>query len=57
MRRAVNPEPLEGVRTRVAVVHKDFWRLPIGAHGVADAVGGAQGWGAGLTTFAEFAAK
>jgi uncharacterized protein YndB with AHSA1/START domain len=47
----------EGDRTRVVVVHKDFWRLPVGGQGMADAVGGAEGWGAGLTTFAEFAAK
>lgn len=47
----------EGDRTRVVVVHKDFWRLPVGGQGMADAVGGAEGWGAGLKTFAEFAAK
>ncbi len=47
----------EGDRTRVAVVHKDFWRMPQGGQGMADAVGAADGWGSGLTKFAEFAAK
>ena len=43
--------------TRVAVVHKDFWRLGGEGQGMADAVGGADGWGSGLVKFAEFAAK
>lgn len=47
----------DGDRTRVAVVHKDFWRLPEGGQGMADAVGSADGWGSGLQCFAEFAAK
>ncbi len=47
----------EGDRTRVAVVHRDFWRLGDGGQGMADAVGVADGWGSGLTQFAEFAAK
>ena len=47
----------EGDRTRVAVVHKDFWRLGGGGQGMADAVGAADGWGSGLKQFAEFAAK
>jgi Activator of Hsp90 ATPase homolog 1-like protein len=47
----------EADRTRVAVVHKDFWRMPQGGQGMADAVGAAEGWGSGLTKFAEFAAK
>lgn len=48
---------VEGDRTRVSVVHKEFWRLPVGGQGMADAVGGAGGWGAGLKKFAEFAEK
>ena len=47
----------EGDRTRVVVVHKDFWRLAEGGQGMADAVGGAEGWGSGLQHFADFAAK
>ena len=47
----------EGDRTRVAVVHKDFWRLGDEGQGMADAVGSADGWGSGLHRFAEFAAK
>jgi uncharacterized protein YndB with AHSA1/START domain len=47
----------EGDRTRVSVVHKDFWRLGEGGRGMADAVGGADGWGSGLAQFAEFAAQ
>ena len=47
----------EGDRTRVIVVHKDFWRLAEGGQGMADAVGGADGWGSGLKQFAEFAAR
>jgi len=39
------------------VVHKDFWRLGEGGQGMAAAVAAADGWGSGLTTFAEFAAK
>jgi uncharacterized protein YndB with AHSA1/START domain len=47
----------EGDRTRVTVVHKEFWRLPEGGQGMANAVGDAEGWGAGLKRFAEFAQK
>ena len=47
----------DGDRTRVIVVHKDFWRLAEGGQGMADAVGGAEGWGFGLQHFADFAAK
>jgi uncharacterized protein YndB with AHSA1/START domain len=47
----------EGDRTRVAVVHKDFWRLAKGGQGMADAVGSADGWGSGLQRYAEFAEK
>jgi uncharacterized protein YndB with AHSA1/START domain len=47
----------EGESTRVTVVHRDFWRMPQGGQGMADAVGAADGWGSGLTKFAEFAAK
>ncbi len=39
------------------LVHKDFWRLAEGGQGMADAVGGAEGWGSGLQNFADFAAK
>jgi uncharacterized protein YndB with AHSA1/START domain len=46
----------EGDRTRVTVVHRDFWRMSEGGQGMADAVGAADGWGSGLTKFAEFAA-
>jgi uncharacterized protein YndB with AHSA1/START domain len=47
----------EGDKTRVSVVHKEFWRLGEGGHGMAGAVGAADGWGSGLTAFAAFAAK
>ncbi len=47
----------EGEQTRVTVVHRDFWRLGQGGQGMADAVGGADGWGSGLKQFAEFAAR
>lgn len=47
----------EGDKTRVSVVHKDFWRLGDGGQAMADAVGAADGWGSGLTQFAEFAAR
>ena len=47
----------EGDRTRVIVVHKDFWRLGEGGQGMAGAVGAADGWGFGLKQFAEFAAR
>jgi hypothetical protein len=47
----------EGDRTRVALVHKDFWRMPDGGHGMAEAVGAAEGWGSGLQCFADYAAK
>ncbi len=47
----------QGDRTRVVVVHKDFWRMGEGGKGMADAVGGVDGWGSGLTKFAEFAAR
>ncbi|MDX1883765.1 SRPBCC family protein [Mycolicibacterium sp. 120270] len=47
----------EGDRTRVAVVHKDFWRMREGGQGMADAVGAADGWGSGLARFAEFVGR
>jgi uncharacterized protein YndB with AHSA1/START domain len=47
----------EGDRTRVALVHKDFWRMSEGGQAMADAVGSADGWGSGLQCFAEFAAR
>jgi uncharacterized protein YndB with AHSA1/START domain len=47
----------QGDSTRVTVVHKDFWRLGDGGQGMADAVGGADGWGSGLERFADFAAE
>lgn len=47
----------EGDRTRVILVHKDFWRMPEGGQGMADAVGAADGWGSGLKHFADFAAR
>ena len=47
----------EGDRTRVIVVHKDFWRLTEGGQGMADAVGAPDGWGSGLKLFAEFVAE
>lgn len=47
----------EGDRTRVSVVHNDFWRLGEGGQGMAGSVGAADGWGSGLKQFAEFAAK
>lgn len=47
----------EGDRTRVSVVHNDFWRISEGGQGMADAVGAVDGWGSGLQKFAEFAAK
>ena len=47
----------DGDRTRVVVVHKDFWRMAEGGQGMADAVGSVDGWGSGLKHFADFAAK
>lgn len=47
----------EGDRTRVTLVHKDFWRMAEGGHGMADAVGSPDGWGSGLTAFVDFADK
>jgi hypothetical protein len=47
----------EGDRTRVIVVHKDFWRMADGGQGMADSVGAVEGWGSGLKHFADFAAK
>ncbi|MBV8929595.1 MAG: SRPBCC family protein [Mycobacteriaceae bacterium] len=47
----------EGDRTRVTVVHKEFWRLGQGGQDMADAVGAAGGWGSGLQAFAEFASR
>jgi hypothetical protein len=38
-------------------VHNEFWRMAEGGEGMADAVGSADGWGSGLTRFAEFAAR
>jgi uncharacterized protein YndB with AHSA1/START domain len=46
----------EGDRTRVTLVHNDFWRLSDGGQGMADAVGAPDGWRLGLSRFAEFAA-
>jgi uncharacterized protein YndB with AHSA1/START domain len=45
----------EGDRTRVVLVHSDFWRMSEGGKGMADAVGAVDGWGSGLAKFAEFA--
>jgi len=45
----------DGERTRVVLVHSDFWRLSDGGKGVADAVGAPDGWQAGLERFGEFA--
>lgn len=47
----------DGDRTRVVVVHKDFWRMAEGGQGMAGAVGSVDGWGSGLKHFADFAAK
>jgi uncharacterized protein YndB with AHSA1/START domain len=47
----------EGDRTRVVLVHSDFWRMSEGGKGMADAVGAVDGWGSGLTKFAEFAER
>ena len=46
----------DGDRTRVALVHKDFWRMPEGGQGMADSVGAAEGWGSGLQCFADYVA-
>lgn len=46
----------QGDRTRVTLVHNEFWRLAEGGQGMADAVGAAEGWGSALSRFAEFAA-
>jgi uncharacterized protein YndB with AHSA1/START domain len=47
----------DGDKTRVAVTHKDFWRMSQGGQGMADAVGAVDGWGSGLKAFAEYASK
>jgi len=47
----------EGDRTRVVLVHNDFWRLSDGGAGMAEAVGAPDGWGAGLRRFVEFVDK
>jgi len=47
----------EGDKTRVSVVHKEFWRLGEDRNGMAGAVGAPDGWGSGLTMFANLAAK
>jgi uncharacterized protein YndB with AHSA1/START domain len=47
----------DGDRTRVVLVHNDFWRLSDGGAGMAEAVGAPDGWGAGLRCFVEFVAK
>ncbi len=47
----------EGDQTRVVLLHKDFWRMTGGGQGMADAVGAPDGWGSGLASFMEFAAK
>src|ERR1700694_1645572 len=47
----------DGARTRVVLVHSDFWRLSDGGKGVADAVGAPDGWQVGLDRFGEFAAR
>lgn len=46
----------DGENTRVTLVHNEFWRLGDGGQGMADAVGAAEGWGAGLSRFADYAA-
>jgi len=46
----------EGERTRVTLVHNEFWRLAEGGQGMADAVGAAGGWGSALSRFTELAA-
>ena len=45
----------EGDRTRVTLVHGEFWRLADGGDGMATAVGSVGGWEQGLTRFGEFA--
>jgi Activator of Hsp90 ATPase homolog 1-like protein len=47
----------EGDRTRVVVVHDEFWRMPDGGQGMADAVGAPDGWQLGLNRFADFVAR
>jgi hypothetical protein len=47
----------DGDRTRVVVVHNDFWRMPEGGAGMAEAVGSPDGWGSELRRFAEYVAK
>jgi hypothetical protein len=47
----------DGDRTRVVVVHNDFWRMPDGGQGMAEAVGAPDGWQSGLNRFAEFTAR
>jgi hypothetical protein len=47
----------EGDRTRVVLVHTDFWRLSDGGAGMAEAVGAPDGWGSGLRRFVEFVDK
>ncbi|TSE00246.1 ATPase [Skermania sp. ID1734] len=45
----------EDGRTRVTLVHNEFWRLRDGGGAMAAAVGDASGWGKGLELFAEYA--
>ena len=47
----------EGDGTRVVVVHNEFWRMPEGGQGMADAVGAPDGWQLGLNRFADFVAR
>ena len=47
----------EGDRTRVVLVHNDFWRLADGGRGMADAVADPGGWEQGLQSFATFATR
>jgi uncharacterized protein YndB with AHSA1/START domain len=44
----------DGDRTRVVVVHNEFWRLPEGGEGMAGTVATPEGWALGLQRFADF---
>jgi uncharacterized protein YndB with AHSA1/START domain len=46
----------DGDRTRVTLVHNDFWRLSDGGQGMADAVAAPEGWDLGLQRFANLVA-
>jgi uncharacterized protein YndB with AHSA1/START domain len=45
----------DGDRTRVEVVHNEFWRLADGGAAISDAVASPDGWQLTLGRFAEFA--